>query len=111
MLSHWNNNNFNVRDTTAGSLTNSAIKAAAGAGISIYVTDLTINAGGTSRTWQLLDGSGGTALYTFVTTINTAMSINFMVPIKVTANTALCITNGGASTGSSIYINGFVGKS
>lgn len=98
---------FNLRDTSGSSRTNYEMKAAPTAGQSICISDVVINAGGTARTWQLLDGSGGTVLYQFTTVANNAYQIAFSIPIKLSPATALCLTNGGASTGGAIYVNGF----
>ena len=108
---HWNSNQFNVRSVANTSDTNASLKAAPGAGLAIYITDITLNAGATARTWQLLDGSGGTVLWSYTTVANTPVAcVNLAVPIKLTAATALCDTNGGASVGGQIFVNGFVGK-
>ena len=48
---HWNSNQFNVRSVANTSDTNASLKAAPGAGLAIYITDITLNAGATARTW------------------------------------------------------------
>ena len=107
---HWNSNEFNARLASDTAWTNASLKATPGAGLRLYVTDVVINCGGTARTFSLLDGSGGTALLKFTPGANTAEHFHFKVPLRLTANTAACVTSSGDSTGAWFGANGFIGR-
>ena len=107
---HWQSNSFNVRDTSGGALTNTSLKATPGTGMALYITDIVCNCGGTGRTFQLLDGSGGTVLWQATLSANGNSYASFETPLKCSSNTALCVTNGGASTGALIAVNGFIAR-
>ena len=108
--SHGNNNEFAVRDAAGGALSNTSLMAAPGVGSALYITDISLSNGATARTFQLLDGSGGTVVWQCAAPISGVVNVNFRTPIKLTSNTALCATNGGASAGAYIHVGGFVGR-
>jgi hypothetical protein len=87
--------------------TNASVKAAPGAGLSLYVTDLVLSNGATAGNITLLDGSGGTVLFKLYPAINGGVSLNLRNPIKLTANTALCITSTTVTT-HSIFVSGYI---
>jgi hypothetical protein len=82
--------------STAAALTNKSLVAAPGAGKAIYITDIHFSNEGTANQAMLLDGSGGSALYNEYMAANTARAQALKTPIKLTANTALCITTTAA---------------
>lgn len=87
------------------------IKAAGGAGVRIYLTDLhVINGHATVSTdVQIRDGASGTVLWRgFAQAAGGGISIHFSTPLRGTANTLLEVACG--TTGSAVYVNatGFV---
>lgn len=108
---HWNYNEFNVVGaTTAAAATNASLKATPGAGLSIYITDYMISNEGAANIVQLLNGSGGSAKLMWYIPTNTSFQGSFNVPIKLDANTALCLTTSAADH-CLVYVNGFVARS
>lgn len=108
MALKWIQGGFNAKDVSAGALAETSLKATPGSGLSHYITDIIIVGGGTLRTWQIRDGSA--AVFSYACPINTSVAIGLKVPIKVGADKPITVTNGGASTGSAIYINGFTDR-
>ena len=98
---------FTVSADYASAQTNASVKAAPGASLSIYITDITISNGATAGNITLLDGSGGTVLYEIYPAINGGVDKQLRQPIKLTANTALCITSTTVTT-HSIFIGGYI---
>lgn len=86
--------------------TNTSIQAAPGAGLSLYITDIIISNGATAGNITLLDGSGGTVKFEIYPAINGGVSISLRQPIRLTANTALCITSTTVTT-HSLNIGGY----
>jgi hypothetical protein len=82
--------------STAAALTNKELKAAPGAGKAIYITDIHFSNEGTANQAMLLDGSGGAAVYNEYMAISQARAQALKTPIKLTGNTALCITTTAA---------------
>jgi hypothetical protein len=87
--------------------TNASVKAAPGAGLSLYITDLQISNGATAGNVTLLDGSGGTVLYELYPAINGGATLSLRNPIKLTANTALCVTSTTVTT-HSVFVSGYI---
>jgi hypothetical protein len=73
--------------------TNHSIQAAPGAGVSLYITDVVVSNGATAGEVKLLDGSGGTVLLHLFPAIGGGAALHFRTPLKLTANTALCLTS------------------
>lgn len=92
----------------ASAQTNASVKAAPGASLSLYITDLQVSNGATAGNITLLDGSGGTVLYEVYPAINGGAVLTLRSPIKLTANTALCITSTTVTT-HSIFVSGYIG--
>lgn len=101
-------NLWDVSADYAAAQTNTSVKAAPGAGLSLYITDILISNGATAGNITLLDGSGGTVKWEIYPAINGGCASNLKTPIKLTANTALCITSTTVTT-HSITICGFIG--
>ena len=91
----------------ASAQTNQSVKAAPGASLSLYITDISISNGATAGNITLLDGSGGTVLYEIYPAINGGAVVSLRSPIKLTANTALCITSTTVTT-HSIFVSGYI---
>jgi len=87
--------------------TNTTVKAAPGAGLSLYITDIIISNGATAGNITLLDGSGGTVLLEIYPAINGGLTHSFKSPIKLTANTLLAITSTTVTTHSAT-VAGFI---
>jgi len=98
---------FHVSADYAAAQTNASVKAAPGAGLSIYITTLSISNGATAGNITLLDGSGGTVLYEIYPSINGGATLSLLDPIKLTANTALCITSTTVTT-HAVFVSGFI---
>lgn len=95
---------------TAGSLnTDTTVHAAPGAGLSLYVTDISFSIGAATASSLFLE-EGATTVFgpLFLEAVSgRGVSIHFRQPKKITANTALTVTNTGATT-FSIDIQGFI---
>lgn len=91
----------------AAAQTNASVRVAPGASLSLYITDLVISNGATAGNITLLDGSGGTVLFELYPAVNGGVSMSFRNPIKLTANTALCLTSTTVTT-HSIFVAGYI---
>lgn len=100
-------NFWHVSADYAAAQTNTSIKAAPGAGLKLYITDISISNGATAGNITLLDGSGGTVLFEHYPGINGGIVSNLRNPIALTANTALVITSTTVTT-HSVNISGFI---
>ena len=86
--------------------TNASIKAAPGASLSLYITDIFLSNGAVAGNVTLLDGSGGTVKWEAYPAINGGAKDQRRTPIRLTANTALCITSTTVTT-HSLTISGY----
>lgn len=103
-------NAFSVNGTYAGAQTNTVLQAAPGAGLSLYITDVTISNGATAGTGKFVEDPAGTPadkIPAISLGINGYFSQSFANPIKLTANKALGFTSITA-TNHTILINGFI---
>lgn len=91
----------------ASAQTNTSVISAPGASLSIYITDIMLSNGATAGNVTLLDGSGGTVLWEAYPAVNGGAVLNLRTPIRLTANTALCITSTTVTT-HSIFIGGYI---
>lgn len=98
---------WHVSADYASAQTNTSVKAAPGASLSLYITDITISNGATAGNVTLLDGSGGTVLFEIYPAINGGVDKQLRSPIKLTANTALCITSTTVTT-HSVFVSGYI---
>jgi hypothetical protein len=98
---------FHVSADYASAQTNTSVKAAPGASLSLYITDIFLNNGAVAGNVTLLDGSGGTVLWEAYPAINGGAVLSLRSPIKLTANTALCLTSTSCTT-HSIFVSGYV---
>lgn len=90
---------FYANGTYAAAQTNTSLKAAAGAGVKLYITDLLVTNDSTAAiTVALLDGSGGTSLIgTQKVAASGGFALHLRTALVLTANTALCLTTTGTS--------------
>jgi hypothetical protein len=106
-VADYHPNSWTVNGEYSGAQTNTSLKAAPGAGLSLYMTDILISNGATAGSVKLIDGSGGaTKVGTLYFAVNGGCAISFKTPIKLTANTALCVTSVSVTT-HSVTVNGF----
>lgn len=87
--------------------TNTSIKASPGAGLRLCITDILISNGATAGNITLLNGSGGAVKWEIYPAINGGCVSNLKTPIKLTADTALCITSTTVTT-HSVTICGYI---
>lgn len=99
-------NHWDVSVDYAAAQTNATVKAAPGAGLKLYITDVIISNGATAGNITLLDGSGGTVKLELYPAINGGMTHSFKNPIALTANTLLAITSTTVTT-HSVTVSGF----
>lgn len=86
--------------------TSTSVIAAAGAGVRLYITSLTVtNSHATVGTLvQITDGSGGTVLWQgYAAAAGGGVAITFNSPLRTTANTALHAVCG--TTGANVYVS------
>jgi len=100
-------NYWQVSADYSAAQTNASVKAAPGAGLSLYITDIEVSNGAVAGNITLLDGSGGAVLFECYPAINGGIVTNRRTPIKLTANTALCITSTTVTT-HAVNLAGFV---
>jgi len=96
-------------DGTAA-LTDATVKAAPGAGLSIYLTDVVFSNGAdTAKTIFFEEGSTKVlGPWDLPATLGTGMRVHLNTPKKITANTALTVTTSSA-TQHTVDVTGFVG--
>lgn len=99
----------------ASTTTAVTIKAAAGAGLRNYLTDLQIShaALGGATELAIRDGAGGTVLWrmTLATGANENISVHFRTPLQSSVNTLLEVVTLSSVTGG-VYVNaqGYTGQ-
>lgn len=98
---------WHVSADYASAQTNTSVKAAPGASLSLYITDISISNGATAGNITLLDGSGGTVLYEIYPAVNGGATLSLRNPIKLTANMACCITSSTVTT-HSVFLSGYI---
>lgn len=85
--------------------------AAPGAGVRLYVKNVTIsNSSASFCTVDLRDGAAGSVLWTLPVPATGGVTMNFDPPLKLSANTALAFDASAATTTLSISANGFKSK-
>lgn len=88
--------------------TDATVKAAAGAGLRNYVTDVTLS--NTSATATLVNiKDGATIIHQVLVPIGSTISLSFAIPLKGTANTAVNIAAVTAVTSLIINAQGYIG--
>ncbi len=91
----------------ASAQTNASIKAAPGAGLRLYITDVIISNGATAGNITLLDGSGGTVKFEVYPGVNGGAAHSFRTPLRLSDNTALVITSTTVTT-HSVTVSGYI---
>lgn len=102
------NNIVNARSGAVG--TSAAVLVAApAAGLSIYITDVSVgNSGATLSTVQLLPTGGTVVLDIPAAASGGGGSMNFATPIKITAGTGLSVQSTAASTSLFCTVTGYI---
>ena len=100
-------NYFSASVDYAAAQTNATVKAAAGAGLKLYITDIYVSNGATAGNITLLDGSGGSVKFETYPAINGGGVFSLKTPIALTANTLLAITSTTVTT-HSLTVSGFI---
>lgn len=98
---------YHVNGSSA--LTDATVKAAPGAGLSLYVTDIVISSGAATAMNAFFEESTTTVLgpYYLEAVAGRGCAIHFGTPKKITANTALTVTT-SAAIAHSIDVTGFI---
>lgn len=91
-------NYWSVSADYASAQTNTSVKAAPGAGLKLYITDIFLSNGATAGNVTLLNGSGGSVVWEAYPGINGGAAPSFRTPIVLSANTALVITSTTVTT-------------
>lgn len=107
----------NLEDLVSGLLANTdgtstAVIAAQGAGIKVYITSVIIaNSSATAVTVDLRDGAAGSVKATFPVPANTSGVVcNLPVPLGFSANTAVCMDGSAAASTVTCTLIGFKSK-
>ena len=89
--------------------TDQQMLAAAGSGISYFLTDVSLHATNTAGTFTLTESPDGTSVNVFGP-INVAAThienFHFLTPLKITANASLRLTTSGVA-GHTVMISGY----
>jgi hypothetical protein len=94
---------------TDGSST--SLIAAQGAGVKVYITDITIcNTSASNVTVDLRDGAAGSVKWTFPVPAGGGVTHSFRSPIPFTANTAVCADPSASASTITVSANGFKSK-
>jgi len=99
-------NHWHVSADYASAQTNTTVKAAPGAGLKLYITDIVISNGATAGNITLLDGSGGSVVFELYPAVSGGAAMPWRTPIDLTANTLLAITSTTVTT-HSVTISGY----
>lgn len=100
---------YHANGSTA--LTDDTVHAAPGAGLSVYITDIVFSSGAATAINLILEEATTTIfgpLY-LEAVAGRGVAVHFVVPLKVTANTAVTVTT-SASIAHSVHIHGYIGQ-
>lgn len=103
-------NSFVLFEDHTSAQTNNQLKAAPGANLSIYITDIIFSNGATAGSIKLVEDEGGTPAQitqTVYMAINGGAVMNFTTPKRLTANKSLGFTSTTVTT-HSVEIHGYV---
>ncbi len=94
-------NSWKVLENHSSAQTNNNLKAAPGASLSLYITDIIISNGATAGSAQIVEDEGGTPVtiggpYYFA--VNGGIAIPLVTPIRLTANKSLGFTSTTVTT-------------
>lgn len=103
-------NLFSATDNQSSAQTNTQLKAAPGAGLSLYITDIVVSNGATAGNVKFVEDTAGTPvdrLEIMYFAANGGASLSFKTPIKITADKNFGYTSATVTT-HSITISGFI---
>lgn len=102
-------NKWSYHEDSSSALTDTTVKAAPGAGLSIYVTDIVVSTGAATA-FNVFFEEGATKVlgpYYLEAVAGRGLALHFLTPKKITANTALTVTT-SAAIAHSIDVTGFI---
>lgn len=100
---------WSATENHATAQTNNELKAAPGANLSLYVTDIVISNGATAGSVRIVSDTGGTPVIQvneIYLGINGGASLNFKTPIRIPTNTNLGFTSTTVTT-HTLYVAGY----
>ena len=103
-------NQWSYHENSSSALTDTTVKAAPGAGLSIYITDIVCSTGAaTAMDFFIEEGTTTIVLgpYYLEAIAGRGVALQFKTPKKITANTLISITN-SAAIAHSFDISGFI---
>ena len=103
-------NLWSANENHATAQTNNELKAAPGANLSLYITDIVISNGATAGTVLITEDTGGTPatkLGPYYLAANGGMSKRFATPIRITANKNVGFTSATVTT-HTVSLSGYI---
>ncbi|MHA2063734.1 MAG: hypothetical protein ACXABY_05045 [Candidatus Thorarchaeota archaeon] len=103
-------NLWDATENNATAQTNNQLKAAPGAGLSLYITDIIISNGATAGSVKIVEDTAGTPvdrIEEMYFAANGGISKRFETPIKITANTDVGFTSTTVTT-HSVTLSGYI---
>lgn len=110
LVNAFHPNTWSLYEDHTTAQTNNQLKAAPGAGLSLYVTDVVVSNGATAGTIKLVEDETGTPVQisqTIYMPINGGAVIHWNQPRRLTANKTLGFTSATVTT-HSIEVHGFI---
>jgi len=104
LVSQMHPNFWRVTGNYSAAQTDTSIKSAPGAGLSLYVTDVVLSTD-TAMNMELEEGSTDVIAPMYFAA-NGGAALHFQTPLKLTANTALTFTSSAAGN-HSVIVSGF----
>lgn len=110
LVNTFHPNLWTVNDNQSAAQSNTVLKSAPGASLSLYITDVMISNGATAGDVRLVEDPAGTPVIKvpkIYLAINGGAVLHFETPIRLTANKALGYTSTTVTT-HSVLVNGFI---
>lgn len=109
LVNTYHPNLWSVNEDHTTAQTNNELKAAPGANLSLYITDIVVSNGAVAGSIEFFEDTGGTPVQKvgiIYMAINGGAVMNFSTPIRITANKNFGFTS-TTSTTHGITVNGF----
>jgi hypothetical protein len=109
LVNTYHPNLWTANDNQSTAQTNTSLKTAPGAGLSLYITDVIVSNGATAGDVRIVEDPAGTPVIKvpkIYVAINGGAVLNFSTPIRITANKAVGYTSTTVTT-HSVQINGY----
>jgi hypothetical protein len=103
-------NLWSATENNATAQTNNELKAAPGASLSLYITDIVVSNGATAGEVKFVEDTGGTPVdvhETLYLAANGGAVMNFNTPLRITANTNFGYTSTTVTT-HSVTAHGYI---